>query len=360
MGKMAILLVIGMSMIVGMVAVRFNNTRNGIVPGLVENVSGFQKYTMARNIAHTGVNMMLRRLDRNDTAIVNPLGNSQTAWLITPLMGGVCSVSVKLTSVATPPNRDTIDMTSKSKYYDTTKSMIIRLVRRPVPFPVIGEALVLRTTNVDFSIHGQAGAIDGRDHDVNGNLLPSPPDTNYKPAVGVQTVADSINVAAYKSQLRGSPTDVKIDTNMLDPAAYVQDYINGADYTFSDGTYGSNMVWGSPIQPVIVYVSGTNGGVKFAGTVTGWGILVVKGSLWVSGTFQFHGLVLCYNDVTIERDTLINTGTPDFIGAVVLAGASGSQFTMKGNGQLSYSYAALEMARFINKLQVYRVIRWYE
>ncbi len=357
MGKMAILLVIGVSMIVGMVAVRFNNTKNGIVPGLVQNVSGFQKYTMARNIAHTGVNMMLRRLDRNDTSIVGPLGRNQTAWMITNLMHGVCSVSVKLTS---PPALDTIDMTSNSRYYDTSKGMVIRLVRKPVPFPTIGEALVLRTTNVDFSINGQAGAIDGRDHDVNGNLLPMPPDTNYKPAVGVQNTTDSANVAWYKNQLIGYPGDVKIDTNMMDPANYVQDYINGADYTYMDGTYGSNMVWGSPSNPVIVYASGTNGGVKFTGTVTGWGIMVVKGSLWVSGTFQFHGLVLCYNDVTIERDTLVNSGTPDIIGAVVMAGASGSEFSMKGNGQLSYSFAALQMAMYINKLQVYRVIRWYE
>ncbi len=359
MGKMAILLVIGVSMIVGIVAMRFNNARNGIVPGLVQNVSGFQKYTMARNIAHTGVNMMLRRLDRNDTAITGPLGRSQTAWMISDVMGGRCSVSVKLTS---PPVLDTIDITAKAKYVDSSKGMIIRLTRRPVPFPTLGEALMLRTNNVNFDIDGASGNIDGRDHDIAGNVLPSPPDTNYKPAVGVMSSSDSAKVAAFNSQLTASgQPKVKVDTNMADPALYVQDYINAADYKYTGGVYGSNITWGSPSNPVIVYADGSVTDVKFTGAVSGYGILVVKGDIWVSGNFSFHGLVMCYNDVVINRDTLgLSTGTPDIIGAAVLAGAPGSSFVMKGNGQISYSAAALEMARFINKLQVYRVLRWYE
>ena len=71
-----------------------------------------------------------------------------------------------------------------------------------------------------------------------------------------------------------------------------------------------------------------------------------------------HGLVITYSDVTIE--CAFASGTPDIIGATLVAGPSGSKFTMKGNSTVAFSQPALDMAQYINKLQVYRVMRWYE
>ncbi|TLY30736.1 MAG: hypothetical protein E6K56_06405, partial [Ignavibacteria bacterium] len=94
MGRLALVIVLGLSLTVGIVGYTLNRSKTG----LIENVSGFDKYTNARNIAHTGVNMILRRLDRNDTSIIGPLTRSQTAWLYTNVMSGLCTVSVKLSS----------------------------------------------------------------------------------------------------------------------------------------------------------------------------------------------------------------------------------------------------------------------
>jgi hypothetical protein len=320
----------------------------------VENVTGFVKYATARNIAHTGVNMMLRALDRNDTAMNTKLATNQTVYLSQSLMGGQCSVTVKLKN---PAFLDTVDMTSRAKFLDTSKNMVLRLRRQPIPFPTIGAAVGLKVDDVDFEMDGTP-RIDGRNHDVNGVLLP--PSANDLPAVGVVGAPESSKVAPYGGKLYGTQ-DVVVDPGMIDPSAFVEDYVNAADQSFVGGTYASNMVWGTATSPQIIYVDGTDQMVKFTGTIVGWGIMVVKGSVQLSGNFTFHGLVIGYNDVHIEKDTLaLTTGTPDIIGAVLMAGGDASRFYMKGTDQISYSKDALNLAKYINKLQVYRVIRWYE
>ncbi len=348
---MALILVMSLSFTAGIIGYSINISKSSTV----ENVSGFHKYTTARNIAHTGVNMMLRILDKNDTSYLNPLQQGKRVWMVRQLMSGVCSVSIRLKN---PAFMDTLEMTSKALFMDTAKSMALRLRRQPVPFPVIGAAVGLRVPLVDFQMNGTPN-IDGRNHDIDGNLLP--PSADDLPGVGVLTsIPDSANVAAYGSKINGSE-DVNVDPGMSDPSLYVNDYISAADRVYTSGTYGSNMTWGSAAAPEIVYCNATAGKVKFTGTISGYGVLVVRGSIEISGNFKFRGLVIGYNDVDIEKDTIaLTTGTPDIIGGVLMGGNSGSRFQMKGNDKISYSKEALEMAKYINKLQVYRVMRWYE
>jgi len=258
-------------------------------------------------------------------------------------------VSVRL---ANPSYFDTLDLRCYARYMDTTRYMKLRLRRQPVPFPTIGEAAGLYVPNVNFQMDGNP-YIDGRNHDINGNLTPQP-DTCNKPGVGVITPSDTSKVLPYGGKINGS-VDVIADSLMSNPATFVDEYINAANVTYSSGTYGSNMTWGSVSNPWIVYA---NGDVKFNGNIEGWGILIVHGNLTLAGTFKFHGLVIAYQDVSI--DVQFATGTPDVIGGLLMAGASGSNFIMKGNSQISYSKDAIEMAKYITRLQWYSVISWYE
>jgi hypothetical protein len=344
MGRLAIVIVLGLSMTVGIVGYTLNQSNRG----LTENVAGFDKYANARNIAHTGVNMMLRALDRNDTSIIGPMNRLGTPMMVVNVMSGVCSVSIKL---ANPAFLDTVDIWSKSKYIDTTRTMNVRLRRQPIPFPIVNEAVGLNAQNVGFSMTGGA-SIDGHNHDIAGNLLA--PSSNDKPGVGVITPGDTSKVLTYSNKIDGT-VDVVRDSTMTDPSQFVGDYINAADYTFTSGSYGSNMTWGSVNTPAVVYCTGA---VNFQGNIEGWGILVVSGKISMSGTFVFHGLLIAYNDATI--DLQFGTGTPTVVGGVLMGGSSGSQFTMKGSSNVSYSKDALELAKYINKLQAYRVMYWYE
>jgi hypothetical protein len=339
MGRMAIIIVIGLSLTVGIVGYSLNASKSGTI----ENVAGFDKYTVARNIAHTAVNMALRALDRNDSLFI------ALKYMETGLMGGKASVALTYPSL---PALDTVDLTATAEFMDTTRLMRLRLHRRPVPFPVIGEAVGLRVDDVNFVMNGTPD-IDGRNHDIDGNLLP--PSADDKPGVGFIDAGDTNDTDPYASKINGVPQDAIHDTSIIDPLAYVGEYISAADKVFTTGVYGGNQVWGSPASPWIVFADGD---VKFNGTVDGWGILVVRGTLTLAGNFKFRGLVIAYQDYTI--DVQFSSGTPDVIGGVVMAGGSGSLFQMKGNSSVVYSKEALEMAKYINKLQVYRVLRWYE
>jgi len=338
MGRMAIIIVIGLSITVGIVGYSLNNSKTGTI----ENVAGFDKYTMSRNIAHTGVNMALRALDRNDSLFI------ANKTIETKLMGGSAKVTL---SYPFFPAIDTIDLTARATFMDTTRLMRLRLHRRPVPFPVVNEAVGLRVKNVNFSMSG-AATIDGHDHSMVGALLP--PSAKDKPGVGFVTPADTAQAAPYSSRIDGT-VDAVADTGIANPALYADEYMAAADMKFTDGTYGSDMTWGSPITPWIVFCDGD---VKFDGTIEGWGILLVRGTLTLAGTFKFHGLVIAYDNAVI--DVQFSTGTPDVIGGLIMAGPVAGKFEMKGNSSVVYSSEALEMAMYINKLQVYRVMRWYE
>ncbi len=338
MGRMALIIVIGLTLTLGIVGMSLNRSKTGTI----ENVAGFHKYATARNIAHTAVNIALRALDRNDSTFM------ATRTMSLSLMGGSATVGYSYPNVS---SLDTIVLTATSRYLDSTRSMVLRLRRWPVPFPTIGQAVGLRVPDVNFSMSGTP-YIDGHNHDINGNALP--PSANDKPGVGVIYRPDTSQVLAYASKIDGT-RDVVYDTTIADPAQFVAEYINAADRTFNTGTYGSNMTWGSAAAPQIVYA---NGDVKFNGNIEGWGILVVHGALTLTGTFKFHGLVIAYQDTQI--DVQFSTGTPDVIGALLMAGATGSNFVMKGNSNVSYSKDAINNAQFINKLQVYRVMSWYE
>jgi hypothetical protein len=344
MGRLALMIVLALSMTVGIVGYNLNKSKNG----LVENVSGFDKYANARNIAHTGVNMMLRKLDRNDTTIIAPMNAGGTPMIVANVASGICSVSIKLTN---PAFKDTVDIWAKSRFMDTTRTMNVRLRRQPIPFPAVHEAVGINAQNVSFNMTGSA-SIDGHNHDIAGNLLPA--STDDLPGVGVITPGDTTKVLQNASHIDGT-RDAVVDSTMTDPSQFVYDYINAADYTFTSGSYGSGMTWGSVNAPAIVYCNGT---INFQGNIEGWGILVVSGKISMSGTFIFHGLLIAYNDAII--DLQFGTGTPTVVGGVLMGGLPGSNYTMKGSSNVSYSKDALELAKYINKIQAYRVMYWYE
>lgn len=352
MGKMAFLLVMGLSIAVGIVTYTVNRSKNQ----LVENVTGFQKYTTARNIAHTGINMLLSRMDSHDSAILDSLVPGKKAVMVTNFLAGKCTVTAQL---ASPSALDTIDVLCNAWFMDTTKYMKLRLRRKPVPFPVVSQAVGLRVPNVNFKISGAGGVygfIDGRNHDEDGVLTPQP-DTANLPGVGVLNPADTTDILTYADKINGT-SDVVIDSTLFDPAVYVDEYINAANLTYNDGSVISSATWGTKTDPWIVYCKGD---VHISGTVTGWGILVVNGDLRVSGRIDFHGLVIAYKETVID---VLETGggskISNIIGGMLVAGPAGSSFEMRGNHTTVYSKKALEIAKYISKLQWYSILYWYE
>jgi len=344
MGKTALILILGLSVTVAIITATMNrSTRN-----LLENVSGFDRHTTARNIAHTGVNMMLRQIDK-DTSVWGRLKNGQSVILSLSVMGGQFADTAKLRHA---PATDSLDITSKSRFLDSTYTIKLLLKSYPKPFPGVGSALALASSPFNFSLEKGKPHIYGENYNMDGTRGNAAYDTI---GVAVTTVAESAAVATNGgSQITGDPSAVKV-TTPDDPAAYIPEYISGADVVFANGS-NNNGNYGSATNPVIAYAKGK---VSFGGNGSFYGVLVVQGTLDFSGTFDFYGLVIAYGDSNVI-DVSTSAGTPQIYGGIIATGPANSSFTMKGTADVRYSVEALAMAKGIGKMQAYKVQSWYE
>ncbi|MBI5020487.1 MAG: hypothetical protein HZB59_03540 [Ignavibacteriales bacterium] len=340
---MALLIVLGLSVVVGIISFNINRSKNQ----LSENVTGFMKYSTSRNIAHTGVNLLLRRLDTNDSSVVNPLERNEIAKIVPSVMAGKCTVTVQ---VVDPVTRKLFDMTSRAFYMDTIYRMKLRLSRSPKPFPKINSAVGLCSDGFQLNFNGNPH-IYGENYNMNGTRGNSALDTN---GVSVISKAESLLIAGSSGYITGDPKKIIVNPPD-DPGSYVPEYISSADVVFANGSNNTGN-YGTPSTPIIGYVDGK---AKFGGGGKFYGVLIVHGDIDFVGTFDFYGLVIAYSEnTTVEVSSA--TGTPQIWGAVLATGPSGSSLTMKGTADIRYSVEALQMATFINKMQAYRVVSWYE
>lgn len=333
MGKMAILMILGLSFAVGIYT--YIITQRSVEA--TDNFSSYYAYTNARNIAHSAVNIALREIElRHTSPYEGKFGLGR--WQVdTTIAGG-----------------DTIEMKSQAWFMDKSYVMNLTLRKYAKPFPGIESAVAINIKNVEFVAAG-SGLIDGQDHNLNGDVVGP-----GLPGVTVPSPVESTSVASYGTSVIGNPVNIKSDATMPDPSQYIDEYILNADYYYPAGTY-SSVTWGSVDDPKIIYCDGRTGaGVKFTGNVKGWGVLVVRGKLWLGGNFLFYGLVIVYEDVVVDKQLETGAGTPNIIGAVVATGPPGSKFELKGNPTFAYSSAAIEKARLMAKLLAYRVLRWWE
>jgi hypothetical protein len=121
-----------------------------------------------------------------------------------------------------------------------------------------------------------------------------------------------------------------------------------------------NHVFGTVAQPEIVYVGGDK---QWTGTINGTGILVVDGSLLVSGNFKWTGLVITVaHDVDIEFG---DVGNPEVLGAAMIGTEVPSPYKItnvkiNGNPRINFSYEALETVMQNLRLFNVDVVRYYE
>ncbi len=351
MGKMALLLVLGLSVTIGIMSYTINRSKGS----LGENVSGFDRYVNGRNLSHTGVNMMLRQLDRDPAhnKIWDSLSHGRTGLYIFNMatinrIAAICSVTVKRKA---PSVTDTLILSSRAHYMDSVYTMKLTLKSYPKPFPSVNAALGIASDSMNFTMSGNPH-IYGENYDMDGTRGNSAYDTN---GVSVISTAESTWVtSAGGTRITGDP-QATIISPPDNPIAYVPEYIAGADTVFANGS-SNNGNYGTAAAPIIAYADGN---VKFGGSGTFYGVLVVHGTLDFKGTFDMYCLVIAYGDAT-TINVSTSAGTPQIYGGVIVTGPKNSSFTMKGTADVRYSVEALAMAKNIGKLQAYKILSWYE
>ncbi len=311
---------------------------------LVQSQTGYQKYSLARDMANLGLHRHLRYSDRGVAAPANPVNYNGGQYSITSVTSG-----------------DTIWITSVGQYAESTYTVKAKLLHTPKPFPTAKAALGSSAHPTTINYTGQA-AVDGRNWNADGSALAG---SGNLPALALWNKTDSTNAAANKDHLTGvGNPPIKVDTTQDNPANYMEEYKASATYSFGAGTINGNLTFGSATTPVIVDCDAgadTTISVTFGGNVSGYGILAIRGSVKFKGTFNWYGLVVCYgNDNVVDLE---QTGSSSIVGGLMVGGNAGATLTLKGTGsdnKLKYSSAALAQARNIGKLLYYQIVEWYE
>jgi hypothetical protein len=328
MGRTAIFLVIGLSVIIGIFSYTLNSTSSNAL-----QLSVYQyNFSMARNIAHSAVSIVLHKIetDKTTTSFTGTFSNG--------------SYSALKTQVG-----DTLWLSVTSTYGDTSLSMRLKLLQYAKPFPKTNAAVGFASDSINFSLSGSP-QISGLDKNTDGSAGPNP----TLPAVAVPTAYDSSNVAPYSHYLTGSPA-IAVSDSIPQPQDYIDEYFADATVTLPSSVSGSG-TYGSTTQPAIAV---RDGDLSLSGGTTIYGILVVKGNLTISGSVKIYGIVINYgSNVTVNITT--TTGTPKIYGGFLMAGPPKATFTMKGNGYYTYSSQALNNVKNGSTLLAYHIIEWWE
>jgi hypothetical protein len=314
---------------------------------LTENVVNYTSRQMAQNIAQTGVYMGLRKLAENR--------NWRAGYTNLPLMGGTVTVRV----IDTVFNgRNVLGVVARAKmpygsFTDSSEQLpdTVGYSRAYLPkgfFPATVKAAI--TTNNPVSTLGTI-TVDGRDHDMNGNLI------SNSGTLGIWTTktytqsgssktggtdsasrvdyepAKPANIKTYKTNqvwpggYPGSPDSIIGGPSMGFPEgtlkAIAQSGINGSQYTTNPATLRS------PLSGV-TYVELASGSSWIGNPLEGSGILIVHNSSknailknFNPGTAFFKGLIIADDPVHIHNTV---------IGAIIGLSPSPSEGNCIGNG----------------------------
>ncbi len=158
MGQQVIITVLGLMVVVGIVI----STTNDSILRATDTSVAYYNETQSRNLSYSAAQIMMIRIAENpDYRILN----DQTE----EILGGTISYSVK-TSLY---NTDTVVMVSaKGIFHGDTTVSIIHLEKTasaaPKEIPEAVRATISMGSNVEV---GGNMTVDGRDHDLNGNLI---------------------------------------------------------------------------------------------------------------------------------------------------------------------------------------------
>ena len=339
MGKSILIVVLGMSVIVGFFILKLSaNSKES----LSTTVNMFEQ-TQARLIANSGVEIYLEKLKADMSMKGNTYYNNS-------LFDGTYDIHI-----AGPDSA--VMVTSTSSFMGTThKSVVVAAADRLPFFPVPGAMYIAADAVSNVSISGNI-TVDGNDHDINGNLNPS---GDVLPGIAVDNPAD---VAKIKGSIKGSADilgqggkpSVYSVTNGIDWREYAKDVESNPDIIINSSTNLSKISnLGTVANPKTTFV---NGDIQFNSNLEGCGILVVNGNLRINGTFTYRGLVIAYKDSEIE--TKLN-GNGKIYGGMIIAGTSANLQISNGNFKCLYSEEALQHISGMLKTKRFRILSWYE
>lgn len=341
MGKMALILTMGMSVIIAFFVLRLNSNAK---EGLGTTVNMFQN-TQARLTANSGVEIYLEKMRRNKNL------NSGT-FLNNNLLDATYDIYITTTN-------DTVKIKSIAYFMGVSHETVVKAKREPVPFPLAPAAIYVSTAAVQNAKFNGNFLVSGYNYDKDGkNPLISGP--NVVPGIVVDNPADSISIVdnlAKKvgNQVTGLGGTPSIDVNdyNVDWGGVSNDIAFSADQVLGTGIYNGG-TFGTYTNPQITLI---NGDATFNGNASGSGILVVNGDLTIRGTFEFKGIIIAYKEATIKTEL---NGTGSVIGSLIISGNSVDMNISNGTFNALYSKETLDNAKLNLKSSRFKLLSWWE
>lgn len=214
-----------------------------------------------------------------------------------------------------------------------------------------------------LDLKGNSFLIDGNDHNPDGTA-------GSAPAVpGIATLEGSppgANAATFLSQIpaknydqvRGAGSLPSLgEAGGVDIAAIFDSFKSRMTQTLAPGTYTSPALgdWTDPVLP-ITYASGD---LHFSGNGHGAGVLLVDGTVTVTGQFTFYGMLIVRGDIRLSGGGAgVHTYGTVMVGQSLTAVDPESDVTITGTADLFYSAAVL--ARLEDMLAAKYTVVYYD
>jgi hypothetical protein len=243
------------------------------------------------------------------------------------------------------------------------------------------------TGGITIDVDGANGKLSGMDHDPDGNILADQTNATYAASLnklireatqGASGVTDFLLMCLDPStQFVGDPSSTANDRPYIgDTVDMIVDYVRnrpdtevditkkgGQNYTSNDGSFGSP----TDYKAVYVNASSAGGGLTFAGSFEGYGLLVIEAEEGETVNFQmggkavWHGLIVYkVNDEYIQSKgnaiDLVGGGSPEnspHVAGGMIFYAAGNRveisekaypLRIRGQSRVFYSSEAVKLA----------------
>jgi len=345
MGRGLIIIVLGMSVIIGFYILKLNaNSKEN----LSTTVNMFEQ-TQARLIANSGVEVYLEKL-KLDRSLMNSTFTNNS------LFGGNYDI------IISGPD-SLVKVTSTATFMGVQHNTVVEAAADRVPIiPGPGAMYLSAGTIASLKKNAIGGSIEinGNNHDLSGNPIAGPP----VPGIAVDgepqrlAIIDMINKNKIENILgAGGTPSVAVVNDTINWSEYAQLLADNPDYLIDDqDKIKSTNTWGTVAQPKVTFI---NGDITLSNSqaASGCGILVVNGNLTVNGGFDYKGLLVAFKNTNLDIKL---TGNVQIIGSLVAAGEKISVDVSSGNFSSLYSTDAIDLLQSLLLTKRFSILTWWE
>jgi hypothetical protein len=216
--------------------------------------------------------------------------------------------------------------------------------------------------NIETEFSGTSFTIDGSDR---CNAAPAVPGiTTTDPALVTEITNDTLDDGGLDDNQMdsvtgagGTPSVIFLSDPSMTVSQIADAYLALSHDDLAGGNYSSNESWGTATTPRITRVSGD---AQIQGTIEGYGVLIVDGSLDIAGNFTFHGLVIARGDIGVQVN-----GNAGLYGSLLIQDSTTQDPTdeldIRGNAVIHYDSCALAAAEgWVPLPKAARILAWKE